>query len=211
MSIPILADVIAPNSLWSATVRGRMIRKNRRGQNISGHMQINVLWENTLRSWEFGTVPLELSVWKTLQGLYEVTDAGASGFLIQDPADALVTVANGRAIDYESSDNTYRLVNRVSSPGGTRTHDRIITHPQASSFRLFINNVEELTYTLDDETGVVLIPSNPLASAITWSANTYVPVHFSDDEIEWDLILAGDASSRRYAGPRVMLMEVRQV
>ena len=60
--IPVLADVIAPNSLWSATVRGTHRRKNRRAQNIGGFQQINVLWSNTLRTWEFGTVPLSLAL-----------------------------------------------------------------------------------------------------------------------------------------------------
>lgn len=210
MSIPILSDVIAPNSLWSATVRGKLMRRNRRGANLGGFQQINVLWSNTLRSWEFGSVPLSLAVWKTLQALYEVTDAGASGFLLHDPQDCIVTVDYGAAINYDTSDNTYRLVQRITSPGGTRTHDRTITRPDANSFRLFINGVEELTYTLDDETGIIIIPSDPLPSSISWSGRTYVPVHFTDDEIDWDLVIAGPADQRMFAGPRVMLEEVRE-
>lgn len=208
--IPILADVIAPNTLWSATVRGKLLRKNRRASNIGGFQQINVLWANSLRSWEFGTVPMPLSVWKTLQGLYEVTEAGASGFLLHDPQDCVVTVDYGRAINYDSSDNTYRLIQQITSPGGTRTYDRTTTRPDANSFRLFVDEVEEVTYTLDDETGVLTIPSDPLYTSITWSGRTYVPVHFTDDEIDWDLVIAGPAEQRVFAGPRVMLEEVRE-
>jgi uncharacterized protein (TIGR02217 family) len=210
MSIPILSDVIAPNSLWSATVRGRLTRKNRRAQNIGGHMQINVLWSNSLRSWEFGTVPLSLDVWRTLEGLYEVTDAGASGFLAHDPADCIVSRTYGRVIDYQTSDNQYRLVERKTSPGGTRTHDRTITRPDAASFKLYVNNLEEVTYTLDDDTGVLTIPSDPPAVSVSWSGRTYVPVHFENDDIDWDLVVAGAADLRVFAGPRVMLMEVRE-
>lgn len=210
MSIPILSDVIAPSRLWSATVRGKLQRRNRRGQNIGGHMQINVLWSNSLRSWEFGTVPLSLDVWRELEALYEVTDAGASGFLVHDPADCVISTAYGRAINYDASDNTYRLVSRKTSPGGTRTHDRTITRPEAASFKLYINGAQEVTYTLDDETGVVIIPADPDPTAVTWSGRTYVPVHFENDDIDWDLEIAGAAELRLFAGPRVMLMEVRE-
>src|SRR2546428_5567926 len=33
--------------------------------------------------------------WQTIEGLHEVTAGGAYGFLIEDPKDSLVTVANG--------------------------------------------------------------------------------------------------------------------
>lgn len=210
MTITILDDVIAPNSLWSATVRGRVMRRNRRAENAGGFKQINVQWENSLRSWEFGTVPLSLSTWKNLQALYEVTDAGASGFLLFDPQDCVVTVENGVAIDYDSSDDTYRLIQRITAPGGTRTKDRIIRRPDVGSFRLFIDGVEELTYTLDDQTGIITIPSDPLAASVTWSGKIYVPVHFADDAIDWDLVVAGNVEARMFMGPRVMLEEVRE-
>lgn len=210
MSIPVLTDVIAPNSLWSATVRGRSMRRNRRGANVGGYQQINTLWSQSLRSWEFGSVPLSITTWKTLQGIYEVTDAGSYGFLLHDPQDNIVTVDHGRAIDYDSSDDTYRLVQRFTAPGGIQTHDRIVTRPDASTFQLFVNDVAEMSYTLDDDTGVILIPSDPFPDAITWSGRIYVPVHFVDDDIEWELVVAGPLDQRMFTGPRVMLEEIRE-
>lgn len=51
----------------------------------------------------------------------------------------------------------------------------------------------------------------PQASeALTWSGNFYVPVHFANDDIDWDLMVAGPADTRFIAGPSVLLEEVRE-
>ena len=51
----------------------------------------------------------------------------------------------------------------------------------------------------------------PQASeALTWSGNFYVPVHFMNDEIDWDLVRAGQFDQRLLAGPSVVLQEVRE-
>lgn len=46
--------------------------------------------------------------------------------------------------------------------------------------------------------------------ALTWSGQFYVPVHFLDDAIDWDLALGGDYDNRLVAGPQVVLEEVRE-
>jgi uncharacterized protein (TIGR02217 family) len=192
VTIPILSTVIAPDTLWDAGSRGRVMRKNRRAQALGGHMQINVLWSNSLRRYEFGTMPLTLAVWRTLEALYEVTDAGASGFLVKDPHDCIVTVAYGKAIDYNLVGNIYQLVERITSPTGAVTNDRTITRLDAASFHVYVSGVETFTYTLDATTGRVTIPADPAAANVTWSGTTYVPVHFESDEIDWEIVVAGD-------------------
>lgn len=208
--IPVLADVIAPNHLWSATVRGDLIRNNKRAQNAGGFKQIQVRWTKSLRTFEFGTVPLDLDVWRSLEALYEYTDAGGYGFLLQDPADCIIPRAIGRVIHYESSDNTYRLVERKTVAGGLYTHDRIVTRPEELPFRLFVGGVEEMTYTLDETTGVITIPSDPDPADVMWQGRSYVPVHFAEDKINWELVVAGPAEARFFAGPSVRLEEIRE-
>lgn len=210
MTIPILSTVIAPDSLWSATVRGKLQRRNRRAENIGGYKQINVLWSNSLRRWEFGTLPMTLAVWRALEALYEVTDAGASGFLVHDPSDCVVSNAYGRAIDANTVANTYQLVERKTTPTGSLTHDRTIRRLDASSFLLYLSGVLHGTYTLDANTGIVTIPADPTAANISWAANTYVPVHFENDDLDWDLELAGDEEARLFIGPSVTLVEIRE-
>lgn len=46
--------------------------------------------------------------------------------------------------------------------------------------------------------------------SLTWSGQFYVPVHFLDDAIDWDLALGGDYDNRLVAGPQVVLEEVRE-
>jgi len=51
----------------------------------------------------------------------------------------------------------------------------------------------------------------PQASeALTWSGRFYVPVHFENDEIDWELVVSGAEAGRFMAGPNVVLMEVRE-
>lgn len=208
--IPILADVIAPNNLFSADVRGKQMRRNQRAQNQGGRMQINVGWTNTLRQFSVGTVPLSVDRWQALEGLYEATDAGASGFLMFDPKDCSASIDTGRAIAADSSDPTYQLIKRYTSVGSTRSKDRTITRPKLAGFVLYVLGVPEPTYTLDVETGVITIPSDPAFGDISWSAPFYTPVHFEDDNIDWTLLIAGPADTRMMSGPNVLVTEVRE-
>jgi uncharacterized protein (TIGR02217 family) len=210
MSITVLADVIAPNSLWSAGVRGKQIRRNLRAQIQSGEMQINVGWSRTLRQYTIGSVPLTVEQWQTLEGLHEVTAGGAYGFLLLDPKDSSVTDATGKATLVSAPAHTYQLVQRKTAAGSTRTHDRIITRPRAAGFVLSVSGAPTGSFTLDPATGIVMIPAGPAAASVTWSGVFYVPVHFEDDEIDWELVRAGVADSRLMAGPSVLLTEVRE-
>ena len=209
MSIIVLSDIIAPNSLWSAGVRGKQIRRNQRVQVQSGEMQINVGWSRTLRQYEIGSVPLSVEQWQTLEGLHEVTEGGAYGFLLQDPKDSSVTDASGKVVATGGA-NTYQLLQRKTAAGGTRVYDRVITRPRAASFVLKISGTPTGSYTLNDETGVVTIPAGPAAGSVTWSGIFYVPVHFETDDIDWELVRAGAADTRLMAGPSVLLTEVRE-
>ena len=59
-------------------------------------------------------------------------------------------------------------------------------------------------------TGRVTIPSGPTAANLAWTGRFYVPVHFQDDAIDWELVVAGQADSRFLSGPSVVLVEVRE-
>jgi len=48
------------------------------------------------------------------------------------------------------------------------------------------------------------------ADTLSWSGEFYVPVHFMEDEIDWDLARPGDIEDRLIAGPSVVLQEVRE-
>lgn len=46
--------------------------------------------------------------------------------------------------------------------------------------------------------------------ALTWSGSFYVPVHFANDEIDWEMVRTGPRDTRLMAGPSVTLQEVRE-
>lgn len=139
MAIVVLADVIAPNSLWSAGVTGKLMRKNARVRVQSGEMKINVIWSRALRQFTIGTVPLMVSQWKTLAGLHGVTEGGAYGFLMEDPTDCTVTDTEGYLYPYTTAVvgalgvgfgvPVHKLYKRATVAGSSRTYDRAITRP----------------------------------------------------------------------------------
>jgi hypothetical protein len=45
---------------------------------------------------------------------------------------------------------------------------------------------------------------------LTWSGEFFVPVHFANDDIDWEVIVSGTYDSRIVAGPSVVLQEVRE-
>ena len=208
--ITVYTDTILPNSILAAGVRGKQIRSNARSAAFNGSMQINVNWARTLRQYELGVVPLTVEQWQTIEGLHEVTEGGAFGFLMQDPKDASATLANGRVTLV--SGTTYQLQKRYTSAGSTRTKDRKITRPIASGFVLQASGVTvaPANYTLNTVTGTLTIPSAPAFATLTWSGGFHVPVHFASDEIDWELVRSGPMDTRLMAGPSVTVMEVAE-
>lgn len=99
MSIVVL-DIVFPNSVLVAGVTGTMSRQNDRSQNQGGYATVNAVRDVTLRAWQVGTAPLLLSSAEELMGVWEATDAGAYGLLLQDPIDASASTMNGALQGY---------------------------------------------------------------------------------------------------------------
>lgn len=210
MAITILNDVILPNAVLSTGVRGKQLRNNTRTEARDGSAIININWSKTLRQYELGVVPMHVDQWQAIEGLHEVTEGGAFGFLMLDPKDNSTIDTQGFVTLIDAATHTYQLVKRYTSVGSTRAKDRTITRPRATGFVLQINGVPTGSYTLNADTGVVTIPSDPLASTVRWSGSFYVPVHFENDQIDWELVISGPADTRYLAGPSVVLTEVRE-
>jgi uncharacterized protein (TIGR02217 family) len=205
MSIIVLADVFLPNAVVSAGVRGKNMRMNSRTDQGNGYQTINVIWSRTLRQFELGTVPMLPSAWAAIEALHEITDGGAYGFLMEDPKDCFV--AEGVLSDVSAG--LYQLQKRYIDARSSRYADRIITRPRTSNFQLFASGIA-VAHTLDEETGLVTIPSEPAAATLSWSGGFYLPVHFQEDWIDWELIAPGAASQRLVSGPSVVLQEIRE-
>lgn len=212
MSITVLSDLIMPNEVIAAGIRGKNMRTNSRIQHgETGYMTINAVSSQALREYEAGIVPMKLARWQQIQAIHEITMGGAYGFLIEDPSDseasrssiALVPAA-GAAAAY------YQLQRRYVEQTSGRYWDRPITRPQASSFQLFQANGSPFagSYTLDSDTGRITASVDP--STLTWSGHFYVPVHFESDVLDWDLILPGDMDHRLISGASVILKEIRE-
>jgi uncharacterized protein (TIGR02217 family) len=212
MPITVLPDVILPNSVINAGVRGKNLRQNTRVQTEGGYQSINVGWARTLRQYEVGTVPMLVSQWRAIETLFEITEGGAYGFLMEDPKDR--TASDGIATVRDGGG--YQLFNRYSDPASLRSKSRKITRPRGAGFVVSVNGAPLApgNYTLDETTGRLSIPSlSPSpenAALIAWGGQFFVPVHFADDSIDWEMVAGGPADARFLSGPSVLLQEVRE-
>lgn len=309
--LTVLSDVILPESVVAAGVRGKQQRNNTRRMSDSGWQKINVNWARTMRQYELGYIPMLPEAWQDLEGVYEVTDAGGYGFLMLDPKDQsclstrgfMQPLAGGVAVGTLGQGYgvpTFHLYKRYAVTGSTRTKDRRITRPKqaptlkrgaatvtygaaagnaaidytvaavvtfvadasqaissitvgASTVLTFANatgilaalGVGDRVY-LTGVTGTASATLNNLSHAITakdavaftltistattgltatsgtafkypqasdtmtWGGDFYVPVHFLDDNLDWELVRSGPRDTRLIAGPSAVLMEVRE-
>lgn len=201
----VFADVILANSVLASGVRGKNMRKNDRVPVDNGVENVNIIWNQTLRQFEFGTVPLLKSHWLELESLHEVTDGGAYGFLLEDPKDNYAATGVVATV----SSGVYQLYNRRIHAGSGRYRDRKITRPRATGFVLLSNGVPVSggSYTLDTTTGQV---TTGVSGTLTWTGYFYNPVHFVDDSIDWSLVVPGSMDSRYWIGPSVLMQEIRE-
>ena len=209
MSLTVYNDVILPASVIAAAgLQGRQQRNNSRTVAQGGQKRVNINWARTLRQYDLGFIPMLPATWQTIEGIFEVTEAGAYGFLLEDPKDCSATVATGQASLV--SGTNYQLYKRYTSVGSTRTKDRNITRPIATGFAIYTSGTPIGSYTLNADTGVIAIPAGPSAATLTWSGRFYTPVHFASDEIDWELMRSGGADQRLIAGRSISqpLMDV---
>lgn len=194
-SLTVYADVIVPNSVIAAGVRGKQIRKNTRTTAMNGTVQVNIDWSRTLRQYELGIIPMLAAQWRAIEGLHEVTEGGAFGMLLQDPKDSGVLITEGLLQAYSASTTAllgtmgtgfgtpvHKLHKRYTSAGSSRTKDRAITRPWASSFVLkrggstVTMGAGAGNAALDATTGTVTFVADATSSAtsITVGATTQV-------------------------------------
>lgn len=143
MTIIVLPDVIVPKSVIVAGVSGVNSRQNQRSRNQGGYASANVIRDVTLRAWQIGTGPMKLSAAEQVFALFEVTDAGAYGMLLEDPIDSMITPANGALMGYMlgvesgvvgfgNGGPLYGLRKVYAALGSTQKRARAITRPNST-------------------------------------------------------------------------------
>jgi uncharacterized protein (TIGR02217 family) len=214
MSITVLNDLILSNKVISAGVRGKTIRQNSRVQTENGYTSINVGWTQALRQYELGTVPMRVDQWQEVEALHEITRGGAYGLLMLDPKDCVGTPTTTavKLMPAVGATPAYYQIQRryIDAPSG-RYLDRPITRPIAAEFVLYSNGAPLTagSYAVDATTGRLTF-SGATVESLSWSGRFYVPVHFLDDSIDWEMLAGGSMDQRLLAGPSVVLQEIRE-
>lgn len=139
-SIEIFADVVLPQEIVEAGVSGSQTRANIRGRNQGGFDSVTVMRAVTMRYFQVGIAPMDARLWRLAESIYEITDAGAYGFLMEDPKDSVVAssassmqgymlgVQFGNA-GFGNGCPVYVLQRRYVLPGTSRASYRDITRP----------------------------------------------------------------------------------
>jgi uncharacterized protein (TIGR02217 family) len=209
MSVEVLADIVLSNQVLSAGVRGRQVRRNQRVAFASGYQSINIAQAQTLREFDLGTVPLRRTDWQEIEALFEITEGGAYGFLLMDPKDSSVSSAEGKvAGPITGAASTFQLFKRYTESVSGRIKDRKITRPNA--VQIYVDG-SPVASSPDPATGRVEVSggSGVDPTRITWSGSFYVPVHFLNDQIDWQLDIAGPTPDARFlSGPMVTVREI---
>jgi hypothetical protein len=299
-------DIVMPNSILVWGVTGTLSRKNDRSANPAGYVSVNAVRDITMRAYQLATAPMRLDDAEKLAGIYEVTDAGAFGFLLQDPIDSSFDASNGALQGYMSGVEfgtvgfgngcpTYGIRKFYTAWGTSIKRARSITRPNGAiavtrggspvtygvtagniaisarpSYITFVpdatrtvsavtvgsatqvtlnsaigvviggrlwlqgltgadaallnnlshevTNVAGAVYTLATNTAGKTITAGSGQGhkypqpdeALTAAGNFYVPVHFRDDNMDWDLVIAGPMSGRMVSIPQTFLDEVRE-
>jgi uncharacterized protein (TIGR02217 family) len=210
MTVTVLADVILSNQIIAQGIHGRQIRKNQRVSTASGFESVNILWDKTMREYDLGVGPLRRQDWQYLESLFEVTEGGAYGFLLQDPKDFQVSAAEGRVAEVQDAPGYYQLFKRYTERVSSRYKDRKITRPVSLGTTIYVSGVATAA-AIDVTNGRLTITGDPAPSVVTWAGKFHTPVHFLNDQIEWSMAVAGiDPDGRFYTGQTVTLQEIRE-
>jgi uncharacterized protein (TIGR02217 family) len=202
--VQVLADVVMPRMVVAGGITGRQIRRNARAESASGFVSVNVVRSRTRRQYDLGTVPRAVTAWQAIEALYEVTEAGGFGFLLEDPKDSDATADTGRVIQVAG---VWQLHKRYQVAGGLRYRDRRITRPMGA-VRLLVGGVE-VAGTVDPDTGIVVYASAPPDDAVlAWVGRFRVPVHFASDDLEWDVVSSGEYLRRLVLAQSIILDEI---
>lgn len=192
----VYSDVVFPSELVSAyEAQGKSMRRNSVVEIDSGKTAVNVVWTQSLREYEVGIVPMPVSNWQRIEAIFEITEGGAYGMLLEDPKDSSVT--DGIVKD---EGGKLFLFKRYTDSSSGRTKDRKITRPRLETVTMSAG-----TPVLDADGSVTGV-----SAGATWSGRFYVPVRFMNDYIEWEIVKSGPNESRYAAGPSVVLQEIRE-
>lgn len=207
MPVTVLSDLILTNAVLEGGIKGRSIRKNDRVISANGYENVNVTMDRTKREFDLGIGPLRRSAWDQIQSIFEVTEGGGYGFLVMDPIDCTVDLTSG-VVAGPIATNTFKLYKRYTERVSGRYKDRHITRPVPGSIQAYVSGVPA-TSSVDYTNGNIEVTGATVASTVRWTGRFYVPVHFLNDQIDWELIVWGtDPDSRFASGPTVTVQEI---
>ena len=195
----------------SRGARGGPERRTQVVELASGDEERNASWANSRRRYDIAYGIRRADDLAAVVAFFEARNARLYGFRYKDWADyksslpsQAITSTDQQIGIGTGSLNTFQLTKRYTS--GAQTWTRTITKPVASTVRVALGIVEQMSgWTLDDTTGVVTFITTPGNGAIVRAGFEFdVPVRFDTDmlDVTLDIERLGSINS-------IPLIEVR--
>ena len=137
-----------------------------------------------------------------------VADASQSIFSITPGASTVLTFANNSGIQAAIAVGQRIYITGVTGTAAAALNglSHLVTAEDTVAFTLTIaTNTVGLAGT-----GGIAAKYPQASETLTWTGSFYTPVHFANDDLEWDIVRSGPEETRLTAGPQVTLVEVRE-
>lgn len=185
-SIIVHNDLVLPcDTVLAAGLQVTLQRANERARASNGNIAVNVLQSRTLRKVRFDARALTFELLQELIGLFEATDAGAEGFLMEDPMDSftdgegvLVPLGGGGSPGFGYGVPQYQMSKQYRALGTSVVKSRRITRPELAA-EVQRNGVPVLP-GIDNETGIVTFNPDVFQFPSSFATGVTTTINFPD-------------------------------
>lgn len=178
----------------------------------SGAQVRNGDWEDALRRFNAAYGLKTLADQAVLESWFLVCQGPVIGFLLRDEKDYQIAQGtNGAMVNLNPGTDTIFQISKTYT-NGYRSYIRRITRPESGTLTVYdaAHALISSGYSVDYTTGKVTFTTQQTGARYA-SCNFYVPVHFKEDEIPWDIIKLVLATRKGYGQlPEVILEEERE-
>lgn len=153
---------------------------------ISGIESRNLNWSNARHRYDASFVIRSATDHQAIREHFHMARGPFHSWPLLDPLDHEVGVTEGVATDTEVASEPFFQLQKQYGSGGF-AYRRKITRLVPGSTRVYLGGIlktEGADYTLDDDTGLLLIvDTDAVAADITWSGQFYVPCRYDTTKL----------------------------
>lgn len=168
----------------------------------SGHEKRNADWSQVRGEWDVGYGAQDIATLQAIRDFHLARQGKHRGFRFRDHFDYQGAMENLGVGD--ASETNFQLRRQYMS--GPTTYNRTITRPVLGTVQMFLDGVEESSFTVNLSTGVVTFSSAPGNNVVVTATFDFdVPVRFDVDRIDMTMETLQTARS-----PVIPIVQLRE-